>query len=100
MIELPDRPVSLRQLNRELAALNLPDFSGVARLVRRGGQPSLPYLLVKCGPLTPEQQGQVEVAVAVHVPTLAAPPRDWAGELDKATTLTEVKTWLRGYLHP
>ena len=92
--------INFLQLNRELASLALPGFQGSARLSRDSmGQRVAPYILIKCGDLTPLQQAAVRDVIAAHVPQRPV-ARDWAGELDKATTLTEVKTWLRGYLHP
>jgi len=72
MIELPNKDVNLPRLVEEVAALNLPEFRGIARLQRRQNaegiwEPSERYLLVKVGQLTQQQQTQLRSVVATHV---------------------------------
>ena len=79
MFELPDRPVRVSQLGSELAPLNLPGLTGVARLSRRKDalgiwQPSAPYILIKCGTLTAAQETAVRDIVQAHVPAPEPPP--------------------------
>lgn len=70
------------QLDKELAALNLPGYSGLARLSRLTDdeghlilgafskpQTVEPYILVKCRTLSASQEEAVRVTVARHTPT-------------------------------
>ena len=88
MLRLPDRPINERQLITELAALDLPGLTGVARLsrdvdgqgraVRENGavRKVAPYILVKSDSLSEPQKAAVEAAVARHVPVFAPPSTD------------------------
>lgn len=77
MYELADQDINLARLNQELALLNLPGFTGVARLSRRlvkgAWEPCPRYLLIKCGTLTTTQRSKAKLTVAAHVPTEPAP---------------------------
>lgn len=89
MIIMPDKAFNPQQLNRELAALNLPDFTGVRRSTRDRdtGAKVPPYIEIKVGTLTPAQEQAVRDAVAAHVPDLTPTPR----EARKAELLGKLK---------
>lgn len=107
MRRLPDRPFNKHQLNEELAALNLPGFTGFARFSRETddqGHAVLengvikkvpPYIVVKSDTLNVAQTTAATNAVADHVPVVDPPPdprfEEQAKDIEKATTLDEVK---------
>lgn len=78
MLKLPDRQIDKRQLNKELAALGLPGFIGVAKFSReldKQGRAVLengaikkvpPYILVKCDALTKAQAESVASIMKSH----------------------------------
>lgn len=82
MLRLPDRTIDKRQLAKELAALNLPGYTGIyrgnrdiganGRVVLENGVPKRvpPYILVKSGALSGPQITAVTTAVLNHVPSL------------------------------
>lgn len=85
MLRLPDRPFNKRQLADELAVLDLPGFTGFARMSREldsngravleNGTPQKvpPYILIKSDDLTGPQKAAVAQVVANHIPA-ADPP--------------------------
>ncbi len=107
MLRLPDRPINKHQLGEELAALNLPGFTGFARLSRdvddqgrailENGKPKkiAPYILVKSDPLTGPQTAAAMKAVLDHVPVVEPPPPPRfeieAQAIETAGTLGEIK---------
>jgi len=80
VIKLPDKEISERLLINELKQLAIPGFTGIARLSREiddegravlgsNGKPIIVprYILIKYGPLTPEQGTLVRQTVEDHV---------------------------------
>ncbi len=86
MRKLPDRPFNKRQLLGELAALDLPGFTGFARLSREIDEQGRaviengavkkvpPYILIKSAALSGPQIAAATRAVADHVPVVDPPP--------------------------
>jgi len=77
-MEYLDAERNLELLEQELAALRLPGFHGVARLVKRRGPngmatASAPYLLVEVDPLEEAQRARLDEAIAAHDPTRRTP---------------------------
>lgn len=71
---IPDTPINLRRLISELAALGLPDYSGVARRSRDDqGANVTPYIFIKCGDLSTEEETAIQAVIAAHDPTPDAP---------------------------
>lgn len=82
MLILPDKPINQNQLNNELAAINLPGFTGTARLSREideQGNAVLengvvkkvpPYILVKSDDLSAAQITAATTVVSDHIPSL------------------------------
>ena len=66
MPEFPDQPLDHFSLNKELARLDLPDFTGSSRLSRRDGEAVDPYVVIKCGELSRRQRASVKSVLAAH----------------------------------
>lgn len=71
MEEFDDQKVNLPQLNEELEPLNLPGFTGVARLSRKRDKNGViqrvpPYILVKCEPLSAARRRAVQQVIDAH----------------------------------
>ena len=108
MLQLPYANEYLPQLAREMAALGLPGFLGVAKLSReidRNGRAVLvdgkpktvaAYLLVKSDPLSAAQRTAATAVVSAHVPALkqerAAKRRAFV-EQAVARTAAQVPDW-------
>ncbi len=110
MLKLPGRIINISQLGEELKLLDLPGFTGLARLSREvDGQGKVvlengavkrvpPYILIKSDDLSEAQIAAARKAVADHVPVadpLPAPRfEDQAKAIESATTLNELKAAL------
>ena len=82
--------IDLAQLNEELAALNLPNFTGT-RKVGRGED--APYIIVKCGKVSPLIEADVINIVWAHMP-MPPPVIDHKADFAKAKTDAERVTIL------
>ncbi len=110
MLRLPDKPFNRRQLNDELAALDLPGFTGIARHSRETDDEGAtvlengaikkvpPYIVVKSDDLSGAEITAATKTVADHIPITEPPPdprfEDQAKAIESATTLDELKTAL------
>ena len=78
------RAVDIATLDKDIAALGLPSYKGIAKLTRdvdvngkaildQNGKPVkvLPYLLIQADPLTAPQIASVQTVIGAHV----IPPR-------------------------
>jgi len=74
MPEFPDQPLDHFSLNKELARLDLPDFTGSSRLSRRDGEAVDPYVVIKCGELSQGQRASVKAVLAAHKIPEPKPP--------------------------
>ena len=93
--EFDNKPVDVGQLSEQVAPLNLPDFTGVARLHRRPNaegvwEPAPPYILVKVGKLTAAKKRSLDQVIADHVPVAELPLKTELDVLKERVTALEV----------
>jgi hypothetical protein len=92
MIEFLDKDVTIQKLNREIVALGIPGFIGMARMARRKDETGVwkdseRYLLVKFSDsIDPRLAADLLTVIDAHVADRPTVVLDWKEEYKIATT--------------